>query len=296
MRDKAFKEQRKAIRRAARKEFRSNRKRSGSVLAGLLLLGIGAVLLMKEFGIFFPDWLFTWPMILIAVGLLVGAGNAFRDPGWVIITGVGAVFLLDQIWPKIPIHHFIWPVVIIAIGFIIIIAPRRHRLWHNRYDQWKNDDRWKRYEEMQNNPNQPWQHTQDPLNPLTTEAQTPPRTENDNDRGRAENWLETVSIFGNVKKLVYSKNFKGGDIVCIFGGTEINLTQADFKGNITIEMVQIFGGAKLIIPPHWQVRSEMVAVFGGIEDKRAPQNSYDEDKVVILNGTTFFGGIEIKSY
>jgi hypothetical protein len=60
--------------------------------------------------------------------------------------------------------------------------------------------------------------------------------------------------------------------------------------------VQIFGGAKLIVPPHWQIRSEMVAVFGGIEDKRAPQNSYDEDKVVILNGTTFFGGIEIRSY
>jgi hypothetical protein len=40
----------------------------------------------------------------------------------------------------------------------------------------------------------------------------------------------------------------------------------------------------------------MVAVFGGIEDKRPPQMTYDEDKVVILNGTTFFGGIEIKSY
>jgi predicted membrane protein len=115
-------------------------------------------------------------------------------------------------------------------------------------------------------------------------------------RKSGDNWLDVVTIFGNVKKLVYSKNFKGGDIVSIFGGTEINLTQADFNGEIVIELVQIFAGAKIIVPPHWQIRSEMVAVFGGIEDKRNPQANYDTDKVVVLNGTTFFGGIEIRSY
>ena len=85
-------------------------------------------------------------------------------------------------------------------------------------------------------------------------------------------------------------------MVSIFGGVEIDLTQADFNGQITIEMTQIFSGAKLIIPPHWQIRSEMIAIFGGIEDKRPPQTYYDENKVLILNGTTFFGGLEIKSY
>jgi len=296
MRDKMLREQRKAYRKERRKEFASRRTRSGSVLAGLLLLCIGTILLLKQFGVPLPAWLFTWPMILIAFGLMIGAGHAFRDPGWVIITGVGTVFLLDKIWPAIPIHHFIWPVLIIAIGFIIILAPRRHRIRHARYD-WKNDDRWKHYQDMQNSQN--LQHPQDPSNTTTPEPVITPITENDgreNDKRSADNWLDVVTIFGNVKKLVYSKNFKGGDIVSIFGGSEINLTHADFNGNISIELVQIFGGAKLIVPPHWQIRSEMVAVFGGIEDKRAPQNKYDEDKVIILNGTTFFGGIEIKSY
>src|SRR5688500_17917772 len=122
MRDKSFREQRKAYRKEKRKEYRSRRTRSGSALAGLLLLGIGTLLLLKQFGVPFPGWVFTWPMILIAFGLLIGAGNAFRDPGWVIVTGVGAVFLLDKIWPAVPIHHFIWPVLIIALGFIIILA------------------------------------------------------------------------------------------------------------------------------------------------------------------------------
>jgi predicted membrane protein len=295
MRDKTFREQRKAFRKAQRKEVMRKRKRSGSVLAGLLLLCIGAVLLLRAFGFPFPGWLFTWPMILIAFGLLAGAGNSFRDPGWVIITGIGAVFLFDKVWPGIPIQHFIWPVLIIGLGLIIILAPRRHRRWH---------DKWNRYREMNDKTDwEKWPHTVQPLTTETPATDIPaeprptvinPVTESDKIKG--DNWLDVVTIFGNVKKLVYSKNFKGGDIVSIFGGSEINLTHADFNGNIAIEMVQIFGGAKLIVPPHWQIRSEMVAVFGGIEDKRAPQNSYDEEKVVILSGTTFFGGIEIRSY
>jgi len=182
---------------------------------------------------------------------------------------------------------------------MIILAPRRHRRWHNR-DDWKNDERWKKYQEMREGQEwEKWPHTvQTPIteNPVTEPQATVITPTADTDGKRADNWLEVVTIFGNVKKLVYSKNFKGGDVVSIFGGAEINLTHADFNGNITIELVQIFGGAKLIVPPHWQIRSEMIAVFGGIEDKRPPQNTYDEDKVIILNGTTFFGGIEIRSY
>ncbi|MBM3416907.1 MAG: hypothetical protein FJY20_10820 [Bacteroidetes bacterium] len=50
-----------------------------------------------------------------------------------------------------------------------------------------------------------------------------------------------------------SKDFKGGDIVNIFGGTEFNLSQADIKGRVTLEVTTIFGGTKLIVPSHWEV-------------------------------------------
>jgi hypothetical protein len=303
MRDRSLKEQRKAFRKERRKEFIKRRKRSGSVLAGLLLLCIGALLLLKEFGFPFPGWMFTWPMILIGFGLLAGAANAFRDPGWVIITAVGSVFLLDKIWPGIPIYHFIWPIVIIALGFIIILAPRRHRIWHARWDSYRDAHeqrgeevkKWheQRGEELKKWHEQRWQQTQDVPDPTITQPNFTPQADTDK---KSDNWLDAVTIFGSIKKLVYSKNFKGGDVVSIFGGTEINLTHADFNGHISIELVQIFGGTKLIIPPHWQIRSEMVAVFGGIEDKRPPQPNYDANKVIVLSGTTFFGGIEIKSY
>jgi predicted membrane protein len=306
MRDKALKEQRKAFRRAYRKDYLRKRKRSGSVLAGLLLMCVGTLLLLRAFGVPFPEWLFTWPMIIIAFGLMAGAGNAFRDPGWAVICGVGTVFLLQKIWPNMSIYMFVWPVLIIVLGFIIILAPRRHRKWHERWEKFRelqeqNKHDWKNWEWQQSNQDwQNWQqgqHWQQGTNQETPDqAATNPENTGSEANRKSDNWLDSVAIFGNIKKLVYSKNFKGGDVVSIFGGAEINLMQADFNGEIVIEMVQIFSGAKLIVPPHWQIRSEMVAIFGGIEDKRPPQTSYDENKVVVLNGTTFFGGLEIKSY
>lgn len=302
--DKVSKEQRRALRDERRKAaLNKPRRRSGSVLAGFLLLVIGVILLLKEFGVPFPTWFFTWPMIVIAFGLLAGAGNSFRDPGWIIICGVGVVFLLSKVWTNTPIHHFIWPVLIIAAGFIFILAPRR-RMWRTRFDEYDQEERkrWQQHGWQHHG----WQQPQDvhtpAVTPTTTDTQdanaplTDANQKPDSGKRSPDSWLDTVTIFSSVKKNVFSKNFKGGDIVSVFGGAEINLTQADFQGSIAIEVVQIFGGAKLIIPPHWQIRSEMVAIFGGIDDKRPPQLTYDEDKVVVLHGTTIFGGIEIKSY
>ena len=59
----------------------------------------------------------------------------------------------------------------------------------------------------------------------------------------------------------------------------------------------IFGGTKLVVPPTWDVQSEMVAIFGGVDDKRQIKGVHlDPNKVLILDGTCIFGGIEIRSY
>lgn len=115
----------------------------------------------------------------------------------------------------------------------------------------------------------------------------------------SEDVLDSVTIFGGLKKNIISKQFRGGEAVTIFGGTELNLTQADTKDPIVLELVQVFGGTKLIIPPHWKVQTEeMVTIFGGLNDKRpitTPQVS-DETRVVVIKGTCIFGGIDIKSF
>ncbi|HTE28157.1 LiaF transmembrane domain-containing protein [Flavitalea sp.] len=110
-----------------------------------------------------------------------------------------------------------------------------------------------------------------------------------------EEQLDIVSVFSAVNRKVFSKNFIGGEIVCVFGGSEVNMMNADISaGTVELEVVCIFGGATLFIPPNWNVRSEMGSVFGGVDDKR--RNSIpDPGKTLIIKGVCIFGGLEVKT-
>lgn len=228
---------------------------------GLILIIIGGALLAQKMGVVLPYWLFTWPMILIAIGLITGLKHGFRNPSWLIMMGIGAFFLLDDIITDSNIKPYFWPVMIMALGLLFILRPKKK--WHYEKDRWMSNDAIHRNYET----------------------------------GFTEDIIDSTSIFGSVKKMVTSKDFKGGDIVCFMGGAEINLSQADILGTVTIEIFQAFGGTKLIVPPHWEIRSDAIAIFAGIEDKRPPQpGTFDPNKILILKGTTIFGGIEIKSY
>jgi predicted membrane protein len=110
-------------------------------------------------------------------------------------------------------------------------------------------------------------------------------------------FIDVTSVFGGVKKNVLTKNFKGGDIVSFMGGSEIDLTQADFTGRVRIDVTTIFGGSKLVVPSSWDVQNDITAIFGGVDDKRQISGvNLDPGKVLILDGTCMFGGIEIRSF
>lgn len=118
------------------------------------------------------------------------------------------------------------------------------------------------------------------------------RTEPDS----SDNIIESNSVFGGIKKKVLSKDFKGGEINTVFGGNDIDLSQADINGAATLEANVVFGGIKLIVPSHWQIKSEVDCVFGSVEDKRRDSNAATENKTLVLKGGVVFGSIEIKSY
>ena len=81
------------------------------------------------------------------------------------------------------------------------------------------------------------------------------------------------------------------------GVSEIDLTQADFTGRIRMDVTNIFGGTKLIVPPTWDIENDITAIFGGVDDKRKIHGvNMDANKVLVLDGTCMFGGIEIRSY
>ncbi len=66
---------------------------------------------------------------------------------------------------------------------------------------------------------------------------------------------------------------------------------------MVLEVNNVFGGTKIIIPSNWDVKNEVTALFGGIEDKRSLNNIIpDADKTILLKGACVFGGIEVSNY
>lgn len=260
----------------------------GHIWAGLFLLVIGGVLLARAMGVFFPEWLFTWPVILIALGLFSGLKHSFRGPAWFILIVVGSAFLIDEAYPGISVRAYILPFVVILFGLLFILRPWRHR--HYRHQQRFHQHQWRdRFEPKSINPESQM---------VTEDATITADTSNTNDTtASGSDFIDITTAFGGVKKIVFSKNLKGGDIVTFMGGAQIDLRQADFTHKITIDTTNIFGGTKLLIPSSWDVQSEIVAIFGGVDDKRQINGqSLDPDKVIRLEGTCLFGGIEIRSF
>ena len=241
--------------------------RSSGVWTGVFILLIGVAALLKASMPEFPDWVFTWPMLLIALGFFSGIKHGFRGAFWLILMLVGGAFLAGHINPDLEMRRYIWPIVFIIIGLFLIVAPRR-RFVRCGYEKKKNDPQG------------------------VEEAKIVDETPETND-----DFINATSIFGGTKKNILSKNFKGGNIVNIFGGTEIYLGQADINGTAIIETTTIFGGTKLIIPSNWTVKSQAAVVFGSIEDKRSVTPTTDgTEKILLLKGTVMFGGVDIKNY
>ncbi|GGK87160.1 hypothetical protein ACD591_19665 [Rufibacter glacialis] len=246
--------------------------RGGRVAGGLLVVGIGAVLLAYQLNaIVLPRWVFSWKVLIIVIGLISGIRHSFRNPGWIFPVLIGGVFLLEDLLPGVSIKRYIWPAIIMAGGLWLIFKPR-----HPFEENFRN---------------------RRPMGTRFRGPQPPPQSAPYNATASHDDFLKATAIFGGIKKNVFTKDFKGGDIVTFCGGAEYNLTHADLQGEVIININEVFGGVSLIIPPHWKVRSEVVTVFGGIDDKRAfVEAALESDKVLILKGTVFFGGIELKSY
>ena len=251
--------------------------KTGSVLAGLFLLVIGVGAILKQTFLDFPSWVTTWPMILVAVGIFVGLKHGFRGPGSIILIGLGCIFLADKIVPGVNLQPFIWPFVIIALGLVMIFGSGSRKRWLREHRHWEGMH---------------WRNKYGHGEQATEEWKEPAASAAEHD-----DFIDSTAILGNSKKVIFSKDFKGGDITSFFGGTEINCSQADINGRVKMDITQVFGGTRLIVPPHWTIKSSVTSIFGGFEDKRVVSNlNQDPGKVLVIEGTSVFGGIEIKGY
>ena len=80
--------------------------------------------------------------------------------------------------------------------------------------------------------------------------------------------------------------------VCVFGGGELDLTEAVLTSQETvINAACIFGGLEITVPDGVVVRGEIVGIFGGSEmpGDVAPAGA----PVIVVKGAAIFGGVEV---
>lgn len=245
--------------------------RRGKIASGLAIVFFGVVYLLQQLGYDIPSYLLSWQMILIAFGLIVLIKHKFRKFHGYLLIIIGNLFLLAEWYPDAINSKIIFPIALICVGICVVFSNKR-------FGKKKRSHRFSK---------ENWKHIQ--------EAH---KRGYGNYTYNEEDFIDSVSFFGGVSKTVVSKNFKGADIVSFFGGTDINLSQADFNDRIVVDLTNIFGGTTLTIPNNWEVISEVASIFGSYEDKRPThlKETGEESKVLILRGTSMFGGIEVNSF
>jgi predicted membrane protein len=240
--------------------------RKGRIVGGFMFFVAGSLFLMREFGVAIPHWVFTWKMLLIAIGVFISIKHNFAKISGLILILIGSAFLLQDFIPSLAIGKFIWPLIIMAIGLKMILKPKNkfrknHELWKYRHPKWSEGYRYM------------------------------------NEKKKHGDQLELNVVMGSIKKNVITKEFGGGEINCVLGGSEVDFMNADFEGEVSLEVNLVMGGVTLLIPNSWMIKSEIVSVMGSVEDRRNIVHDYNSNnnKVLILNGNAVMGGIEIKS-
>jgi predicted membrane protein len=244
----------------SKQDLEFNNKRN-SLGRGFVLLLLGAFFLLRNMHLDIPAWALSWQMIVIVIGLIISVLSNFKNNAGPIMIFIGGLFMMKDIFEwSYDVSSFIWPAAMIVAGLYLIFRKQAYK------------------------PSACTKHKKEKYHGYVYGTVS-------------DDFLDVSSIFSGVNRIVVSKEFKGGSINAVFGGVDINLTQADFNGTIEIEANCVFGGAEIVVPANWEVKVMMNTIFGGVEDKRPVElMTTNPDKTLIIKGSCVFGGIEIKSY
>lgn len=106
-------------------------------------------------------------------------------------------------------------------------------------------------------------------------------------------YLSTSTVFGEVRKTIISKNFKGGEVTNVFGETILDFTNAEISGRVMLDISLAFGEVNIIVPSNWRVESDLSQFLATTRDKRAASNLSDGDKILLLVGNSVFGAVQV---
>ena len=101
------------------------------------------------------------------------------------------------------------------------------------------------------------------------------------------------ATFGGQKVDLSGQEFKGANLDAVFGGVELDISNAIIKSDQVINATSVFGGIEIRVPTGVNIKIKATPIFGGVESK--VKTVYNESlPTIYINGTAMFGGVEIK--
>lgn len=121
---RAFKKRSKRDKWYTRDPKREQRKKT---LFGLSVVTFGVWWLLRRMDMeIAPDWVFTWPSLIIAIGIFNIIGNGLRSATGYIMVLIGSFFLARNVFDiPLSIEPYFWPAIVIGIGLIILFKPKK---------------------------------------------------------------------------------------------------------------------------------------------------------------------------
>ena len=209
--------------------YRDERRRSQSAehhhlqnnraIIGVILVLVGLFLVMRNTGIF-PDFIdhiiFSWPMLLVTIGLVITLGSSGGKTSGIIVMAVGAFFLIPHIFRETFDVNMFWPSIFIIIGIVFIFSKRKG--WNSVSTTPQTGDDYIDYVHIFSGGER--------------------QIVSDNFRGG-----KVTAVFGgseiDLTKAKLAPGVSELELACVFGGTTI-IVPDDW--NVKIEVVPVLGG------------------------------------------------------
>lgn len=103
-----------------------------------------------------------------------------------------------------------------------------------------------------------------------------------------------VAVFGGAQRKGRFRAGRSLKAVAVFGGVEIDLTEAVFDApELVIQCTAVFGGVEIRVPDHVTLRGGGAGVFGGFDVKQQ-EGTDPHGPVVTIKGMAVFGGVDAK--
>jgi hypothetical protein len=269
--------------------------RRGSFFA-LALIVAGTFLFLDNLGILpIEDIGAYWPLALVLYGgMTLWNCRSVRTIIW-----SGSLMLAGVLLVLGNLHILritvggLWPLLLIALGATMLFDPGR---WANfqlptsasnrdrlkwKLERWqRRQERWQRKTWLHGGSN------------FAETASAPSQSR--------EGQIDEVAVFFGAKRRVESQDFRGGELVAVFGSIEIDLSLCTIPASplreAVLEASAVFGGIEILVPRTWRIVREGTGVFGAYEDKTFPRLEPGvEPSTLIIRGGAVFGSVTIRN-